>query len=221
MLVLSLGVYVLCKAQGGGGKDVFAETQKKKTVPQTCHPRLDPQCWKLKNDQPVDATFGSKLRLKLCSLHFCFYFGFLFSIPKPVLPCISQPQCPLQFLLISCLFPLQKSATFERPSYHPRHNFLPKRDQASKQTIASMSAQPQDQINQAPAQPQAAYQTKAEQFQQSQQQQQQYGPAAQHHHQHVGATPLQSLGPAPAVVDCPFCQQRVMTRVNEEHSSMT
>ncbi|KAI6372432.1 hypothetical protein MCOR25_003753 [Pyricularia grisea] len=84
-----------------------------------------------------------------------------------------------------------------------------------------MSAQPQqDQIHQAPAQPQAAYQTKAEQIQQGQQQQQ-YGPAAQHHHQHVGATPLQALGPAPAVIDCPFCQQRVMTRVNEEHSSMT
>lgn len=82
-----------------------------------------------------------------------------------------------------------------------------------------MSAQAQQQNpGVQPAQPQPAYQSKAEQVQQ---QQQQNGPAPQHHQQNIGPTPLQALGPAPAVVDCPFCSHRVMTRINEEHSSMT
>jgi hypothetical protein len=34
-------------------------------------------------------------------------------------------------------------------------------------------------------------------------------------------TPLHMLGEQPAEVDCPFCHRIAMTRLQEEHSSMT
>ncbi|KAI0006908.1 LITAF-like zinc ribbon domain-containing protein [Xylariaceae sp. FL0662B] len=37
----------------------------------------------------------------------------------------------------------------------------------------------------------------------------------------VSAMPLGSLGSYPALIDCPFCNTRVQTRIQEEHSSMT
>ncbi|KAH8673286.1 hypothetical protein BX600DRAFT_203107 [Xylariales sp. PMI_506] len=62
---------------------------------------------------------------------------------------------------------------------------------------------------QMPAQPQPTYQEQAA-----------YGqgapPMAMIH-----PTPLNQLGGAPAIIDCPFCNQRVQTRVTENDSSMT